>query len=118
MSSTPQVAGSSSIQEKDAQLLPNVKTLTRGRPGSARYRATIKALGLRQDTKADNSKGKTATTDSKDRSGACFAYRDKEECKYGSKCRHSHDKDKICKEQEPKATLSLSFKKISSHSAF
>ena len=37
----------------------------------------------------------------------CFAYRDKGECKYGSKCRYRHDKDKICKEQEPRATLNV-----------
>ena len=84
-SSATQV-GSSSIQGEDAQLLRHVKVLKRGRPGSAKYRAAIKALDLRQESKANTSKAKATTGDPKERSGVCFGFRDKRECKYGSKC--------------------------------
>ena len=53
LSSASQAIGSSSIQQDDVELLCHVKVLKRGRPGSAKYRAAIQALALKQDTKAD-----------------------------------------------------------------
>ena len=85
-------------------MLSHVKVLKRGRPGSAKYRAAIKALGLVQESKADTSKEKVTTGNPKERSGVCFGFRDKGECKYGSKCRYIHDQAQIGKAQEEKAS--------------
>ena len=72
-------------------MLRHVKVLKQGRPGSVKYRAAVKALGIGQEPKGDTSRIKVNTADPKERSGVCFSFRDKSECMYGSKCRYSHD---------------------------
>ena len=61
--------GTSSIQQEETELLRHVKVLKRGRPGSAKYRAAVKALGIGQEPKGDTSRGKVNTADPKERSG-------------------------------------------------
>ena len=104
---SPATQGVSSIRQEDADLLRHVKVLKRGRPGSVRYRAAIKALGIDQEPKPDILKRKGITKDPKDRSGVCYSFRDKGSCKYGSKCRYSHDPAQIRIAQEEKASLNV-----------
>ena len=104
---SPAAQGVSSIRQEDADLLRHVKVLKRGRPGSVRYRAAIKALGIDQEPKPDILKRKGITKDPKDRSGVCYSFRDKGSCKYGSKCRYSHDPAQIRIAQEEKASLNV-----------
>ena len=104
---SPAAQGVSSIRQEDADLLRHVKVLKRGRPGSVRYRAAVKALGINQDAKQDTPRRKAASRDAKDQSGVCFSFRDKGECKYGSKCRYSHDQAQIRMAQEEKASLNV-----------
>ena len=104
---SPAAQGVSSIRQEDADLLRHVKVLKRGRPGSVRYRAAVKALGINQDAKQDTPRRKAASRDAKDQSGVCFSFRDKGECKYGSKCRYSHDQAQIRIAQEEKASLNV-----------
>ena len=104
---SPAAQGVSSIRQEDADLLRHVKVLKRGRPGSVRYRAAVKALGINQDAKQDTPRRNAASRDAKDQSGVCFSFRDKGKCKYGSKCRYSHDQAQIRIAQEEKASLNV-----------
>jgi len=104
---SPATQGVSSIRQEDVDLLRHVKVLKRGRPGSVRYRAAVKALGINQDAKPDTLKRKGITRDPLIRPGVCYSFRDKGSCKYGSKCRYSHDSDQIRIAQEEKASLNV-----------
>jgi len=104
---SPATQGVSSIRQEDVDLLRHVKVLKRGRPGSVRYRAAVKALGINQDAKPDILKRKGITRDPLIRPGVCYSFRDKGSCKYGSKCRYSHDSDQIRIAQEEKASLNV-----------
>ena len=104
---SPAAQGVSSIRQEDADLLRHVKVLKRGRPGSVRYKAAIKALGIDQDAKPDIPRRLVPSRDPKERSRVCFTFRDKGKCKFGSNCRYSHDLDLIRKAQEEKASLNV-----------
>ena len=81
--------------------------LQKGKPGTPKHRAAIKAFGLRSDSTLDASKDKTPSKESKKPRGICFDTRDKGECRRGNKCRFSHDSTQIKIAKEQKASLSV-----------
>ena len=105
-------AGNSSIDQDDAALLKHIKVLRKGKPGSSKHRAAIKALGLKADSTLDASKDRTTSNETKKHRGMCFDMRDKGECRRGSMCRFSHDAEKI---KEAKSNLRRSAKELTTN---
>ena len=92
-----QQAGAFSITQDEATFMKHIKAIKKG---TSRYHAAIKALGFRSEAKPDISKLKTISKEHKDGRGACFSFRDKGECKFGNKCRFSHDPAQIRRARE------------------
>ena len=100
-------AGTSSINEEDAAFLKHIKVLRKGKPGSSKHRAAIKALRLKADSTLDASKDRTTSDETKKHRGVCFDMRDKGECRRGSKCRFSQDTARIKEAKDLKASIKV-----------
>ena len=62
---------------------------------------------MKADSTLDASKDRTTSDETKKHRGVCFDMRDKGECRRGSKCRFSHDAEKIKETKNLKASINV-----------